>query len=155
MFNQAGNIIGMVVSKLDALKIAKSTGDLPQSVNFAIRGEVLRGFLETNRVDYTASRDTGKLENTEIASQRVALLVYPMPPSTQSLLQIRINHWQTTIRRCSPMLVLTREFDGATLVAPIGDIHGRDHDTETDGRPEEARSTTRGIRRQDAARMDG
>jgi len=25
----------MVVSKLDALKIAKSTGDLPQSVNFA------------------------------------------------------------------------------------------------------------------------
>ena len=35
VFDQAGNVIGMVVSKLDALKIAKRTGDLPQNVNFA------------------------------------------------------------------------------------------------------------------------
>ncbi len=75
VFDQAGNIIGMVVSKLDALKIAKSTGDLPQNVNFAIRGEVLRGFLEKNRVDFTASRETAKLENTEIASQGAAVTV--------------------------------------------------------------------------------
>jgi S1-C subfamily serine protease len=75
VFDQAGNIIGMVVSKLDALKIAKSTGDLPQNVNFAIRGEVLRGFLEMNQIDFTASRNTAKLENTEIASQGAAVTV--------------------------------------------------------------------------------
>ena len=66
---------GRVVSKLDALKIAKSTGDLPQHVNFAIRSKVLRGFLEKNRIDFTASRDTAKLENTEIASQGAAVTV--------------------------------------------------------------------------------
>jgi len=64
-----------VVSKLDALKIAKSTGDLPQNVNFAIRGEVLRGFLEMNQIDFTASRNTAKLENAEIASQGAAVTV--------------------------------------------------------------------------------
>ena len=32
----------MVVSKFDALKIAESTGDLPQNVNFANRSEVMR-----------------------------------------------------------------------------------------------------------------
>ncbi len=67
MFDQAGHFIGVAASKLDAMKIAKRTGDLPQNVNFAIRGEVLRGFLEKNRVDFTASRETAKLENTEIA----------------------------------------------------------------------------------------
>ena len=32
----------MAVSKFDALKIAESTGDLPQNVNFANRSEVMR-----------------------------------------------------------------------------------------------------------------
>ena len=32
---QRGNIIGIVFFKCDAVKIAKSTGDLPQNVNFA------------------------------------------------------------------------------------------------------------------------
>ena len=41
----------------------------------AIRGKVLRGFLEKNRVDFTATRKTAKLENIEIASQGVAVTV--------------------------------------------------------------------------------
>jgi hypothetical protein len=75
VFNQAGNIIGRVVSKLDALKIAESGGDLPQNVNFAIRGEVLSDFLEKNDVEFTASEDTTRLENTDIASQGAAVTV--------------------------------------------------------------------------------
>ena len=52
MLDLAGNVIGVVVSKLDALKMAASTGDLPQNVNFAIRGEVMRSFLESHRVNF-------------------------------------------------------------------------------------------------------
>jgi len=52
-------------------------------VIFAIRGEVLRGFLKMNQNDFTASRNTAKLENTEIASQGVTMRVpfvrNPMP----------------------------------------------------------------------------
>ncbi len=75
VFDQAGNIIGVVAAKLDALKIAESMGDLPQNVNFAIRGEVMRAFLETHRVNFALSRDSAKLETTDIASQGAAVTV--------------------------------------------------------------------------------
>lgn len=74
VFDQSGNVIGVVTSKLDALKIHERTGDLPQNVNFAIRGDVMRAFLEYNRVNFLAARNA-KLENTEIASHGAAVTV--------------------------------------------------------------------------------
>jgi len=71
----AGNVIGIVVSKLDALKLAKSTGDLPQNINFAIRGDVVRSFLEDQGVDFTDSSAFSKLENTEMAARGAAVTV--------------------------------------------------------------------------------
>lgn len=50
LLDAAGNVIGVVVSKLDAMEVVKSTGDLPQNVNFAIKGERARAFLEANRI---------------------------------------------------------------------------------------------------------
>ncbi|OGA07960.1 MAG: hypothetical protein A2W68_15050 [Betaproteobacteria bacterium RIFCSPLOWO2_02_64_14] len=75
VFDQSGNVIGVVVSKLDALKIAQRMGDLPQNVNFAIRGDVVRTFLEANNVIFTAAGDSARLENTEIASRGAASTV--------------------------------------------------------------------------------
>ncbi len=75
VFDQAGNVIGVVVSKLDALKMAARVGDLPQNVNFAIRGEIMRTFLETHQVNFPVSRSTAKLENTDIAAQGAAVTV--------------------------------------------------------------------------------
>jgi len=75
VLDQAGNVIGVVVSKLDALKLAERVGDLPQNVNFAIRGEFVRHFLEASRIDFAASSDSAALENTEIASRGAAVTV--------------------------------------------------------------------------------
>jgi S1-C subfamily serine protease len=75
VLDQAGNVIGIVVSKLDALKLAQRTGDLAQNVNFAIKGDVVRAFLEANKIEYETSADTAKLENTEIASRGAAVTV--------------------------------------------------------------------------------
>jgi len=75
VLDEAGNVIGIVVSKLDALKLAKSTGDLPQNINFAIRGDVVRSFLEAQQVAFTASSSSLKLENTEIANRGTAVTV--------------------------------------------------------------------------------
>jgi S1-C subfamily serine protease len=74
VFDQAGNVIGVVTSKLDAFKIQERTGDLPQNVNFAVRGDVVRAFLEYHRVSFSAPR-AGKLENTDIASHGAAITV--------------------------------------------------------------------------------
>ena len=58
-----------------ALKMAAAAGDLPRNVNFAMRGEVMRAFLETHQVNFPVSRSSAKLENTDIASQGAAVTV--------------------------------------------------------------------------------
>jgi S1-C subfamily serine protease len=75
VFDASGNVIGIVVSKLDALKLAKRTGDLPQNINFAIRGDVVRSFLEAQNINFTASSASVRLENTEIARRGTAVTV--------------------------------------------------------------------------------
>lgn len=60
-------MIGVVVSKLDALKIAEITGDLPQNVNFAIFGAVVLAFLESQSIAYTTAASTKPLSTAEIA----------------------------------------------------------------------------------------
>jgi serine protease Do len=48
-----GEVVGVVVSKLDATYVADLTGDIPQNVNFAIRGEIAKLFLFQNGVEPT------------------------------------------------------------------------------------------------------
>lgn len=51
VLNAAGQIVGVVVAKLDAQRVAEVTGDIPQNVNFAIRGEIATLFLYQNGVE--------------------------------------------------------------------------------------------------------
>ena len=46
-----GEVVGVVVSKLDAQLVADATGDIPQNVNFAIRGEIAKLFLTQNGIE--------------------------------------------------------------------------------------------------------
>jgi TPR repeat protein len=52
VFDRQGNVIGVVVSKLDAVSVARATKDVPQNVNFAIHVEILRAVLDAHRVQY-------------------------------------------------------------------------------------------------------
>jgi hypothetical protein len=69
MLDAAGNLMGVVVSKLDAMKLAKITGDMAQNVNFAIHANVLRTFLEANNVDYESASSNQPLAPTAIAEK--------------------------------------------------------------------------------------
>lgn len=70
VLDQHGQVIGVVVGKLNALRIAASTGDVPQNVNFAIHGSIVRAFLETNGVQLeTAARAAAAEATTDIAQQ--------------------------------------------------------------------------------------
>jgi S1-C subfamily serine protease len=46
-----GEVVGVVVSKLNAQVVADATGDIPQNVNFAIRGELAKLFLFQHGID--------------------------------------------------------------------------------------------------------
>ena len=69
LLDQSGNVIGVVVSKLDTLKVARATGDIPQNVNFAIKGAVVRSFLEAHGIEFSTSASTAKVDPSVIAEQ--------------------------------------------------------------------------------------
>ncbi len=46
-----GEVVGVVVAKLDALRFAVEMGDIPQNVNFAINANALSSFLITHGVE--------------------------------------------------------------------------------------------------------
>ena len=67
LLDGAGNVIGVVVSKLDAVRAAKLTGDIPQNVNFAIKGALVRGFLDIHGVAYRRRPSNAKLAPERLA----------------------------------------------------------------------------------------
>lgn len=77
LFDYAGNTIGIVSSKLNALKMAMATDDLPQNVNFAIKGYVISSFLDANKIKTTPPQHLEKpLETTAIADLAQAVSVF-------------------------------------------------------------------------------
>ncbi len=64
-------------SKLDALTVAGAIGDIPQNVNFAIRGEIAKVFLTRNNVDFAITASAEPLSPADLAeaAQRYTVLV--------------------------------------------------------------------------------
>ena len=69
LVDMSGNVVGIVVAKLNALAMMRLTGDVPQNVNFAIKASVARSFLEANGIDYQTSRSGESLQTAEVADR--------------------------------------------------------------------------------------
>jgi hypothetical protein len=52
LLDRSGLVVGVIQSKLNALRVAVVTGDIPQNVNFAINAATLSSFLDAQGVDY-------------------------------------------------------------------------------------------------------
>ena len=68
VLDAAGNVVGVVVAKLDAIRIARSTGDIPQNVNFAISAGATRAFLDAEGVPYETAPSDDAMEPVEVAA---------------------------------------------------------------------------------------
>lgn len=68
LVDQHGRVVGVIVAKLDALEVAKATGDIPQNVNFAIRNNVVEAFLDTLGMPYQANGSTAKMGWPDVAN---------------------------------------------------------------------------------------
>lgn len=77
LVDASGNVVGVVVSKLNASKMAEITGDIPQNVNFAVSPLVLQGFLEANNVNYQSAPSTRNLSTADVTdiAKRYTFLV--------------------------------------------------------------------------------
>ena len=68
LLDKGATVIGIVVAKLDALKVAEITGDIPQNVNFAIKSVIVRAFLDIHGIEYQTIRPSEALPATKIAA---------------------------------------------------------------------------------------
>ncbi len=75
LLDQSGNVVGIVVAKLDALKFALATGDIPQNVNFAINARIAQAFMNAHGIEYRTALSTTKLETPEIAKRGMAFTI--------------------------------------------------------------------------------
>jgi S1-C subfamily serine protease len=75
VLDEMGRLVGVIEGKLDALKVARVTGDIPQNVNFAIRASTLANFLEVNRIPYEVAAGSTVLPNTHLAEKAEAASV--------------------------------------------------------------------------------
>ncbi|NIZ62228.1 serine protease [Sedimentitalea sp. CY04] len=62
-----GEVIGVVVAKLDAAIVEENLGDVPQNVNFAIRGGIAKMFLAQNQVEPELSLEDKRVTPEELA----------------------------------------------------------------------------------------
>lgn len=77
LIDREGRVVGIVTQKLNAVKMAAATGDIPQSVNFAIRSELSEIYLKRFYVPHQTTKSTGSIQPiTEvIAKARPAIFV--------------------------------------------------------------------------------
>ncbi|MFG1345567.1 serine protease [Xanthobacter autotrophicus DSM 431] len=76
LMDQSGNVVGVVVSKLNALRLASVTKDLAQNVNFAIKGSVALTFLDGNGITPPAPGTTPAPDAATIAEKAKAFTVF-------------------------------------------------------------------------------
>jgi hypothetical protein len=67
LLDGGGNLIGVITAKLDALAVAKRTGDVPQNVNFAVRVDVLEAFLQDHKIAYDVAVTDSPLAVADVA----------------------------------------------------------------------------------------
>ncbi|WP_454621740.1 S1C family serine protease [Bradyrhizobium cenepequi] len=68
LLDSTGALVGVVAAKLNALKVARATGNIPENINFAIKTGALRDFLDNSVVMYRVTeRREMKKETAEIA----------------------------------------------------------------------------------------
>jgi hypothetical protein len=66
LLDGSGHLVGIVTAKLDAALVARFTGDIPQNVNFALKAEVARTFLDSNGIAYHSAPSDKQLSPADV-----------------------------------------------------------------------------------------
>jgi hypothetical protein len=74
-----GAVLGVIVSKLNSLRVARATGLLPENVNFAVKGDLARALLEKNGIKY----DTSPSKFEQLATPEIAEKVFKFTAMVQ------------------------------------------------------------------------
>ena len=67
IYDENGNIVGVVVAQLNKLKMAKTIGSLPENVNFGIKASTVRQFLTSAGLPTKWSSRTNSMSTKDLA----------------------------------------------------------------------------------------
>jgi S1-C subfamily serine protease len=67
IYDENGNIVGVVISQLNKLKVAKVLGSLPENVNFGIKASTVRQFLTSAGLPTRWSERSKSMSTKELA----------------------------------------------------------------------------------------
>lgn len=74
LLDTSGNVVGVVTSSLSG-RFARATGNLPQNINFALKADVVRTFLEASGVPVETSGGGRELSTPDIGEKARAFSV--------------------------------------------------------------------------------
>jgi S1-C subfamily serine protease len=93
VLDRSGNVVGIVESKLDAIKAAIATGDIPQNVNFAVHSAIITSLLDSYTINYDIAPSEANKSVADIVAAAVPAVVAidvverrrsPAPPCLRS-----------------------------------------------------------------------
>ena len=133
LLDASGHLVGIVTAKLNAVRVARFTGDIPQNVNFALKAEVARTFLDSKGIAYQTARSDQQLSPADVGDIARPFTVHieceqagfesaTAPPIASAAPPNRIEPTQQQIDWCtgssepSPDLMI----DGCTAVIQSG-----------------------------------
>ena len=67
IYDENGNIVGVVIAQLNKLKVAKAIGSLPELVNFGIKASTVRQFLSSSGLPTKWSKRSKSMSTRELA----------------------------------------------------------------------------------------
>ena len=123
LLDASGHLVGIVSAKLNAALVAQSTGDIPQNVNFAIKVQVVRTFLDSKGITYQTARSDHQLSPADVgdiarpftvqiicqlSNQRAAVISPPPTTTAQAVVHLA----------CYGKIRVTDFRDGRAVEAP-------------------------------------
>ena len=75
LLDQSGNVVGVVVARLEAATAASTMGDIPQNVNFAIKGREVVSFLTRSRITPSVPPESKRLSTEAVAASASSFTV--------------------------------------------------------------------------------
>jgi hypothetical protein len=66
LLDASGHLVGIVTGKLDVMRLAPVLRDIPQNVNFALRAEMVRAFLDSRDIAYKTAPSEQQLSPADV-----------------------------------------------------------------------------------------
>lgn len=78
LLDETGQVIGVVASKLNALKVAEQTGDIPQNVNFAVKAALVRSLLDVHGIEYRTGQAGARAQSRADLARQARTFTFPV-----------------------------------------------------------------------------